>query len=72
MLAFPASVTAIFRVLVLLFCGEELVVTPVAIETVHCLYASSFTRDAVKVRVAVAPPEFMNDVVNPVVPQPLT
>ena len=54
MSATAANVAAAVRVLRFAACAAELVVTPVAIVTVHCLYALSTAVAAVSVMVAVA------------------
>jgi hypothetical protein len=71
MSATAANVAAAVRVLRFAACAAELVVTPVAIVTVHCLYALSTAVATVSVMVAVAVPEFDLAAVNVVLPHPL-
>ena len=74
-----ASVTAAVRVFRFAFCAPALVVarvaalvlTPVAIVTMHCVLAASVAVAAVNVTVAVAVPELVPATVNVVVPHPL-
>ena len=65
-----ASVTATVRVFVFPFCGEEAVVTPVAIVISHVLKAARCASAAVRVIVAIAPPEPDEAAVKVVLPQP--
>lgn len=66
----PVKVTAAVRVFKFTCCVLLLVVTPVAIDTVHCASVLSVAVLAVKVRVAVAVPDKLDTAVNVVEPHP--
>jgi hypothetical protein len=71
MSATAANVAAAVRVLRFAACAAELVVTPVAIVTVHCVPDANEFVATVSVMVAVAVPEFDLAAVNVVLPHPL-
>jgi hypothetical protein len=66
-----ASVTDTLRVFIFALWPPALVVTPVAIVTVHCVPAERAAVAAVNVREAAAVPEFAAEAVNVVLPHPL-
>jgi hypothetical protein len=67
----PASTAAIVRVFRFAACVTALVVTPVAIVTVHCVAAASVAPPVVNVNVAVAVPELLAAAVKFVLAHPL-
>jgi hypothetical protein len=66
-----ARVTATWRAPALEACASEFVVTPVANDTVHWLYAVSSAEPACNARAAVPVPELLPVVVKEVVPHPV-